>query len=294
MFAINKENLVLQAPPHGGKASNANPKTPGPQKLHPKTPFKIPAGNDENVAGNTANPKTGKKMGMMAQQFITPAPGPRQVLGRKTTNAKARNLAPMDGDLGGSLKPKTPGSSLRPLKSKLTVAHDPEAAIQEEDDIPDIEYIPPRSEEPPLVPDILDPIDYDFINQNLMRGCYRSYLSGVDDNGKTRTQRLLEKSERLENEALDKETALLLADLQNGLQPPPRRTIKAKPSTKPSSASSRLAPPPPRQPFSSHNITTVRHMPREGERIRSSSTSRASSRPTSRTSSHVRQSSTSP
>jgi len=65
MLAANKENDVLHVP-HLGKV---NTKTPGPSKLHLRTPYKVPL-NDENIAG-----KTSKKtlfVGKDSSLFVTP------------------------------------------------------------------------------------------------------------------------------------------------------------------------------------------------------------------------------
>jgi len=66
MLAANKENDIILHGPHLGKI---NAKTPGPSKLHPRTPYKVPL-NDENVAGKTS--KKSLFIGKDSSLFVTP------------------------------------------------------------------------------------------------------------------------------------------------------------------------------------------------------------------------------
>jgi len=151
----NKENIVLHAPQPG----KANPKTPAPGKMATKTPFKIPL-DDEN---STVLPKTGKKgifAGKDPSQFVTPVgedinaqslqltalthliSGPRrQALAGKTTNIKARGLAP---SFQQGKTEKKQDSAVKPQRSQLVISEQAEAAVHDEtDDVPEIEYMAP-------------------------------------------------------------------------------------------------------------------------------------------------------
>ncbi|PWW75156.1 hypothetical protein C7212DRAFT_325083, partial [Tuber magnatum] len=140
MLAANKENALIVPGQHLGKI---NAKTPGPSKLHPKTPYKIPL-NDENVAG-----KTGKKalfVGKDSSLFATPIAlggGPRRpALTGKTTNAKAKIFTPCAED-SVEQQPKPAGGVSRLDASKRSIPEDVRPALHDENgEYPEIEYIP--------------------------------------------------------------------------------------------------------------------------------------------------------
>jgi len=65
------------------------------------------------------------------------------------------------------------------------------------------------------VPEDYEAPDYSSL-KNYMRGCYRAYLAGIDENGKSELQRSVEASQRMLEEDLDAETEELEAQLNRG------------------------------------------------------------------------------
>lgn len=120
MLAVNKENDLLTHGPHKGKM---NAKTPGPPKLHPKTPFKIPL-NDENVEAKTA--KKGLFGGKDPSLFVTPVgmlmPGSALQFSPQInrTTRKAPEEVPEDPLSQGKPPMRRPGSPLHMGKSPET------------------------------------------------------------------------------------------------------------------------------------------------------------------------------
>lgn len=149
-------------------AAAAKPLNQGVKQLAPKTPGRqIPLRDENNplafgkntVKGNGARQENGKP-GKLAP--VTPMePRNRAPLGVKTNNPKAK--APQTpAPFGGTLKPgntnrrastvrKKTGPTVQPSQTKVFTesAHD---------DVPDIEYMPPK---PTDLPDIPDDITYD-------------------------------------------------------------------------------------------------------------------------------------
>ncbi|KAG0637945.1 hypothetical protein HOY80DRAFT_970098 [Tuber brumale] len=209
MLAANKENDLVV---HGSHLSKINAKTPGPSKLHPKTPYKVPL-KDGNVVG-----KTGKKalfVGKDSPLFITPigARGGhrRPALTGKTTNAKARIFTPSEG---GSVEQyqKPVGGVSRLDTSKRSVSEDVRPFLNDEE-YPEIEYMPPCPPELPDIPDDFLIPDYDRLSKSIYRECHRQFLLDIDEFGKTSIERQHEESERQVDAMLDAETEELLKPL---------------------------------------------------------------------------------
>ncbi|KAJ5092098.1 hypothetical protein NUU61_006968 [Penicillium alfredii] len=163
MLALrDQENLVnTHQTAAAGKPLNQGlkqlaPKTPG------KTPFKVPL-NDENnpLAFGKRTVKGNGKPGKDA--FMTPMePKNRAPLGMKTTNAKAKGLqtpAPL-----GTLKPEKTNrrtSTAQKIKKAAPVLQQAQPKVHNEpiqEEVPDIEYMPPK---PTDLPDIPDDVTYD-------------------------------------------------------------------------------------------------------------------------------------
>ncbi|KAF2740431.1 hypothetical protein EJ04DRAFT_507965 [Polyplosphaeria fusca] len=167
-----------------------------------KTPFKVPL-NDENAfkagksvlqtngKGNENLLMTSKKGGKLDENaFVTPAgPRTRAPLGMKTTNAKAKGFQ-TPAPLSASAKTQKLSPRLRRPKVKV---HQPEPQAEEEDDVPEPEYMPPR--EIPLPEDYdedMPPINWDFPmfrGKNMTRGISEIYLNPVEADGRTRIER---------------------------------------------------------------------------------------------------------
>ncbi|KAJ5558733.1 hypothetical protein N7461_002705 [Penicillium sp. DV-2018c] len=137
------------------------------KQLAPKTPGK--PRNDENnplafgnrtVKGNGNRQENGKPSN---NAFLTPMVKDRAPLGMKTTNLKANNLQ-TPAPFGGTTKqPKTNRrlSTAQKIKKAAPVTQQVQTKVHTdpvEDDVPDIEYMPPK---PKDLPDLPDDVTYD-------------------------------------------------------------------------------------------------------------------------------------
>ena len=124
------------------------PKTPGIKTT--KTPFRLPLNDENGIDARKASLKKGKGKGDV---FVTPnAPKGRAPLGQKTTNAKAKPFQTPKDDPGKSKQ----ASSAR--KPRVRVSHTEPVKIdvlsnQNEEEEPEIEYMPPRAQALPDIPD---------------------------------------------------------------------------------------------------------------------------------------------
>ncbi|KAH9860530.1 hypothetical protein J1614_011861 [Plenodomus biglobosus] len=222
LAAHDQENAVRHLQAGGaGKSLNAglkgfNAKTPGNKA--PKTPFHIPL-NDENAvikAGKSVLKTNGKANQNMlftsqkgakldANAFVTPAgPRTRAPLGLKTTNAKSRAFqtpAPL------SSAGKTQKVSPRLRRPKVKV-HQPEAEHESEDDVPEVEYMPPK--EIPLEDDMGDYLPKDWTipkidDMTMRRAIWDACHNPIEDDGRTRKQRQFEEEVQRERKQRDEE-----------------------------------------------------------------------------------------
>lgn len=139
---------------HGVRA--LQPKTPGTRA--PKTPFKVPL-RDENepvAFGKNTVKGIGGGAGAAKDAFVTPlGPRTRAPLGAKTTNAKATAFKTpgLQPDTLETQKTKRRGSSTKKAKKADIEVHQalPEVfGALEVDDVPDVEYAPPKPKELPV------------------------------------------------------------------------------------------------------------------------------------------------
>jgi hypothetical protein len=108
----------------------------------------------------------------------------------KTTNAKSRAFAtpaPLSSAKTQKLSPR-----LRRPKVKV---HQPEVAHESEDDVPEVEYMPPK--EVPLEDDMDDYLPRNWTipkisEQDMVRGIWQAYHNPIEDDGRTREQRKFE------------------------------------------------------------------------------------------------------
>ncbi|KAH7072973.1 hypothetical protein BKA63DRAFT_54898 [Paraphoma chrysanthemicola] len=184
----------------GAKAFGA--KTPGNKA--PKTPFKVPL-NDENVFKTGKAEGKGKgnllltsKKGGDENAFVTPAgPRTRAPLGMKTTNAKSKAFQ-TPAPLSSAAKTQKVSPRLRRPKVKV---HQPELDAESENDVPEIEYMPPK--EVPLLDDMDEylPKDWNFPkidHKSMVRGISQAYHNPIEDDG--RPKKLREFEEELARE----------------------------------------------------------------------------------------------
>jgi len=144
MFAAraDQENLAY-AHQAAAAAKPLNQQAKTPANKAPKTPFRRNQNgeNDSFQSSFKTTKKTTQKANLDPNAFITPAgPRNRAPLGMKTTNAKAKTPAPLTVKASAQ---KTLSPRLRRQKVKI---HQAEPVQQAQDDgVPDIEYMPPRS-----------------------------------------------------------------------------------------------------------------------------------------------------
>ncbi|PWY69558.1 hypothetical protein BO70DRAFT_432510 [Aspergillus heteromorphus CBS 117.55] len=199
---VHTHQTVAASKPLNQGARHLQPKTPGARA--PKTPFKVPL-NDENdplAFGKKTVKAAGKQKESVnltvKDAFVTPSADPRHraPLGMKTTNAKARGLQ-TPAPPGGTVKPEKTirrGSTQRVKKfSPFVEQSRPEVQTRPvKDDVPDIEYMPPK---PKDLPDYPDDITYDttfpqFQPKNLARGLESVYGDNeIGPDGLTKRER---------------------------------------------------------------------------------------------------------
>ncbi|EAW19445.1 uncharacterized protein NFIA_025170 [Aspergillus fischeri NRRL 181] len=217
---VHTHQTVAAAKPLNHGVKQSQPRTPGARA--PKTPFKVPL-NDENdplafgkktvkAAGKQKeNTKPAKDafvtpLGMQerdpseriekANETLAIEPRNRAPLGMKTTNAKARGLQTPAAP-AGTIKPEKTNkrTSTQKIRKFSPLVDQPKIEVQGEesqDDVPDIEYMPPKPKE---LPDIPDDITYDttfpqFQPKNLALGLESVYGDNqVGEDGLTKRQR---------------------------------------------------------------------------------------------------------
>jgi hypothetical protein len=130
----------------------------------------------------------------------------------KTTNAKSRAFA-TPAPLSSAGKTQKVSPRLRRPKVKV---HQPELAQESEDDVPEIEYMPPK--EIPLEGD-MDDYNIGTIpkisDQAMVRGIWQAYHNPIEDDGRTREQRKFEEEvqqgRKQHNEEMEKVFAAQMA-----------------------------------------------------------------------------------
>lgn len=277
-------------------------KTPGNKA--PKTPFKV-ALNDENVVfrggksvlktngkGNE-NLFTGAKKGneLDKNTFVTPAgkhqdnypntqtpkltehagPRTRAPLGAKTTNAKTKAFqtpAPPSIDTASAsakTQPQSRSPRLHRAKVKVLATDDATRPVPEPEER-EIEYMPPRGEPLPDLPD-----DYwgpektfpMFEAKNYTRGMWSTYFNPVDDDGISR----LEREDALRDERIRRETDEVLQRKCDGMfakavanitgTAPPPAPVASRPTTASSTTSARAPNKKPTIPKATRQPTTL-------------------------------------
>ena len=123
----------------------------------------------------------------------------------KTTNAKSRAFqtpAPLSSTKTQKVSPR-----LRRPKVKV---HQPEVEAESEDDVPEVEYMPPK--EIPLEDDMGDYLPKDWTipkidPESMTRGIWEAYHNPIEDDGRTRNQRKFEEEVQRERKQRDEEFA---------------------------------------------------------------------------------------
>ncbi|KAF8449840.1 hypothetical protein BGX38DRAFT_1186540 [Terfezia claveryi] len=179
------------------------PKTPAP-----KTPFRMPLDrkNFETAKKGLTVKKSAFQLDPSA--FVTPI-GPRRIpLGGKTTNAKA---------------PRS--EQKEKLQLKLQQSPVTKTVIRDnEEEIPEIEYMPPKPIDLPDIPDDFIEPDYNVIRNNMFTNAYSFYLDARDENGKTKLERQMDAIiEEQEKEMLAEADGIILPK-----KTPPKKTMAVR------------------------------------------------------------------
>ncbi|EPS39369.1 hypothetical protein H072_6868 [Dactylellina haptotyla CBS 200.50] len=216
LSARDQENRVQLGGVQTGK--NQFPKTPG------QGPAKTPFGgkrNDEN--GVSAMPIAGKTAFKAHADALQTPLGPRSrvPLGGKDTNVKAKHTIQFNDPLQQTGKPnKAPPSSTKQttrLRRQTRLSVTPAKPItQDEDDVPEIEYIPPPPKELPDVPEDYVRINVGVIKQNLFRDANSTPL--YDAKRREQFQKLTEHDEAKEEEELRLKVEAMLLEMERGTE----------------------------------------------------------------------------
>ncbi|KAL3478223.1 hypothetical protein BJX99DRAFT_109443 [Aspergillus californicus] len=248
---VHSHQTVAALKPLNQGAKQLQPKTPGARA--PKTPFKVPL-KDENdpLAFGKKTVKTVGKQNENARPsvkdaFVTPIGDTRHraPLGMKTTNAKAKGLQTPAAPLG-TIKPDRKikrGSTQRVKKfSPFVEQAQPQPEVQvrpPQDDVPDIEYMPPK---PKDLPDHPDEITYDtsfpqFRPENLALGLESVYGDNeIGSDGLTKRQRKYQEDsaayDKMIDEAILKQVESIdfneTQSSQSSVSKSPRRRMEAR------------------------------------------------------------------
>ncbi|KAJ5180497.1 hypothetical protein N7492_003707 [Penicillium capsulatum] len=207
---VNTHQTTAAAKPLNQGTRQLPPKTPG------KTPFKVSL-NDENnprAFGKQTAKGNGNRLGdgkPGKDAFVTPfGPKGRVPLGPKPTNAKAKALQ-TPAPFGGSLKPNTSRrtSTAQRIKKAAPVAQQAQTKVHtdaSQEDVPDIEYMPPK---PIDLPDIPDDVTYDttfpqFHPKNRALGLESVYgKHEVGSDGLTKKQRQFQQDSAMCDKMVD-------------------------------------------------------------------------------------------
>ncbi|KAI0123123.1 hypothetical protein BJ170DRAFT_126713 [Xylariales sp. AK1849] len=226
LAARDQENLVSR---HHNGAALKQQQNNQPGSRFPKTPVKIPL-NDENAGhmkggaksilgnrtrGNENVPTSKGLKGLDKSNFVTPMePRTRAVLGNKTTNAKTRGLQTVNVKSAIKEIEKTQGkapNTIRP-KQKQPQAEIQRLQVHAEESDPlgeeEPEYCPPKPKELPYESDVIPAGTLTFEGlkpENLFKGYYQYYHNPVDENGVSKADKELAKSNRNVMEECDRQ-----------------------------------------------------------------------------------------
>ncbi|CAG8298254.1 unnamed protein product [Penicillium nalgiovense] len=152
---VNTHQTAAAAKPLN-QSKQLAPKTPGKPRNDENNPL---AFGNRTVKGKGNRQENGKPVN---NAFITPMVKDRAPLGMKTTNLKANNLQ-TPAPFGGTTKqPKTNRrqSTAQKIRKAAPVTQQAQTKVHIDaaDDVPDIEYMPPK---PRDLPDLPDDVTYD-------------------------------------------------------------------------------------------------------------------------------------
>ncbi|RAL15637.1 uncharacterized protein BO97DRAFT_468513 [Aspergillus homomorphus CBS 101889] len=266
---VHNHQTVAASKPLNQGVRHLQPKTPGARA--PKTPFKVPLNNENDplAFGKRTVKGAGKQKELAKDAFITPLADPRSraPLGMKTTNAKARGLQ-TPAPPGGTAKPEktTKRGSTQRVKKFSPFVEQAQPEIQSmpvQDDVPDIEYMPPK---PKDLPDHPDEITYDttfpqFQPKNLARGLESVYGGDneIGPDGLTRKERKFQRDSAAYDKMVDDMILKQVesigfeepSEAEQSEDPPVEETMKRRIVTRRTRATAGLA-------RSTSNVSTIR------------------------------------
>ncbi|KAK6344002.1 hypothetical protein TWF696_007652 [Orbilia brochopaga] len=222
LSARDQENRVLHGGTQNGKSQF--PKTPGQGPS--KTPFagKKIALRDENGAGAMMAMGGGKSaFKAHADAFMTPvAPKSRVPLGGKDTNVKAKQTISFNDPLQQTTKPNKAGPpsstkqttrARRQTRLSITAA---KPIVPDDDEFPEIEYIPPAPKDLPDDPDDYVRINVGIIKQTLFRDATSTPLH--DAKRRERFQKLTQVDEEKEEQDLLRRVEQMVDEMRRGTE----------------------------------------------------------------------------
>ncbi|KAK9486181.1 hypothetical protein V1527DRAFT_464686 [Lipomyces starkeyi] len=170
----------------------------GPLKAAPKTPFTKKAGTVRTpfAAKTTENSNTyhtGKvSVAEGGTKFKSPFKTPNEKripLGGKDTNTRTMQTKPQKSTVKQTSGRRRVKTAIKPeITRELTVA----SGVSMADDLPDIEYMPPRAKELPFIPDDYEELDVNTLRDILNDGSIiADYHYPRDSDGMTSMERKL-------------------------------------------------------------------------------------------------------
>ncbi|KAF3315548.1 hypothetical protein TWF173_003462 [Orbilia oligospora] len=217
---------------------------------------KTPGGklNENEVSAMNLGGKSGFKA--QADAFKTPlGPRGRVPLGGKDTNVKAKTIITFNDPSQTNKPEKTTPSSIKKRtrrQTRLSVTQAKELT-EEEEDVPEIEYMPPAPKELPDIPEDYVRIDMGKVKQTL----FKDVQSTPNYTAKQRSQfkKLTYHDEKKEEEDVLKQIDSLVSDMKAGLATESTQpVIKRKASNYSGATKSSLAKKGPTRPASSNSV----------------------------------------
>ncbi|KAK6536057.1 hypothetical protein TWF281_000303 [Arthrobotrys megalospora] len=217
---------------------------------------KTPGGkHDENeVAAMNLGGKSGFKV--QADAFKTPlGPRGRVPLGGKDTNVKAKTTITFNDPLQTNKPEKTTPSSTKKRyrrHTRLSITQAKEVA-EEEDEFPEIEYMPPAPKELPDIPEDYVRIDMGKIKQNLFKDVHSTPIHTAKQ--RSQFKKLTYHDEKKEEEDVLRELDSIVSEMKIGLESEGAQpVVKKKASSYSGATKSSLAKQGPARPPSSNSV----------------------------------------
>ncbi|KAK6362838.1 hypothetical protein TWF730_000291 [Orbilia blumenaviensis] len=218
---------------------------------------KTPGGKlgENEISAMNLGGKSGFKT--QADAFKTPlGPRSRVPLGGKDTNVKAKTTINFNDPLQTNKPEKATPSSMKKRARRQTRLSTTQAQAkgltEEDDDVPEIEYIPPAPQELPDIPEDYVRIDMGKIKQNLFKDVHSTPI--YTEKQRQKFKKLTYRDEKKEEEDVLKELESIVSDMKIGLEKEATQPIvKKKTSSYSGATKSSLAKRGPVRPPSSNS-----------------------------------------